>query len=101
MRDAAVAIWLYGSHARGDVDANSDRDVLVVGSASRDEVLELGDLNPNPSVSQYEWSEIEGMAEYGSLFLHHLRLEGRRVFEGPFSSGKLAHLLDNLRPYAR
>jgi len=99
--EGATSVWLYGSHARGDIDAHSDRDVLVVGTVNRDELLGLGDFGENPSVSQYEWSEIEGMAEYGSLFLHHLRLEGHCLIERPASSGRLARLLENLGQYTR
>src|SRR5262249_8056710 len=54
-----------------------------------------------PSLSIYTWTEIEGMSSNGSLFLHHLRAEGRPLFEGTSVSGKLRSHLDRLKPYSR
>lgn len=102
MKDPEFAIWLYGSCARGDVDRHSDRDVLVVGYAPTSELsFRLAALGSGLSVSQYDWPEIEAMANYGSLFLHHLRLEGSCVFEPPGSLGRLTLLLEDLEPYTR
>jgi hypothetical protein len=96
------AVWLYGSRARGDSQVDSDFDVIVVGSISDYEVshilrIESGQL----SISRYSWEEIEGMASYGSLFLHHLHYEGRPIFEAETATGKLAGLLSHLPPYSR
>jgi len=39
------------------------------------------------------------MASYGSLFLHHLKLEGRPLLESP--NQQMRHLLDSLGKYQR
>ncbi len=102
MKEQEFAIWLYGSCARGDVDRHSDRDVLVVGYAPPSELsFRLAPLGSGLSVSHHDWPEIVAMADYGSLFLHHLRLEGTCVFEPPGSLGRLTRLLGGLGPYTR
>lgn len=90
-------VWLYGSAARGDADYRSDVDVLVVGDGQFSPATVGLDLTVTPS--HYSWPEIENMARYGSLFLHHIRLEGQPLVET--SSRRLRNLLDALPPYAR
>jgi hypothetical protein len=46
----------------------------------------------------FTWQEIDGMADYGSLFLHHLKLEGRPVTH---ERDRLTDLLSTLPPYRR
>jgi hypothetical protein len=96
-------VWLYGSHARGDSDAMSDLDVLVVSgdAASTVDIATLIPMHLAPSVSRYSWTEIAGMASYGSLFLHHVRLEGRPIYEDPASRGTLSSILNRMPPYQR
>jgi nucleotidyltransferase-like protein len=92
-------VWLFGSVARGDTDSRSDVDVLVAG------VLPDGTLECLPyardrlSIVQYGWDEVEHMAAYGSLFLHHLRLEGRPALGS--ESQRLRAMLEALPPYLR
>jgi hypothetical protein len=99
----SVAIWMYGSHARGDPDSDSDLDVLVVSTERIDtaRVALWTGLESSLSTSQYSWPEIQGMAAYGSLFLHHIRLEGRRLVEGRLVEGRLQHILASLPDYKR
>jgi hypothetical protein len=92
-------IWLYGSSARGDTDAVSDIDLLVAGAADTDTLERLPYAPDQMSIVQYEWDELELMASYGSLFLHHVRLEGHPL-EAPESS-RLSMLLEALPPYGR
>lgn len=97
-----LAIWLYGSHARGDADFLSDMDIFV---ASDDELSidELASYIPSLpkeiAVSKYNWSEIKEMAEYGSLFLQHLRLEGYAIWESNSRKRRLAAILSRMGEY--
>ena len=101
MTESGYAVWLYGSHSRGTADKFSDLDVLFVsGSEVCDMAIEeLFEPLPSLSISQYSWSEIEKMARYGSLFLRHLELEGRPIFESTPAQGRLKSILLNLGPY--
>jgi hypothetical protein len=97
-------LWLYGSEARGDVDDISDRDLLFVGDGEiteKDIPQESRDLLAISTVSRYDWNEIEGMAKYGSLFLHHLRLEGRFLASSKTCTLSLRTILNQLPPYQR
>lgn len=97
------AIWLYGSHARGDSDQLSDVDVLVVSNEAVDSTLIPTELRVRNqlAIARYSWGEIEGMARYGSLFLQHLRLEGRTVLEGPRAKDRLRDVLGTLAGYTK
>jgi len=97
---ASYTVWMYGSRARGDYDTLSDLDIFVAGQRPQGLVLEeLVSNGQAPSVSQYSWPEVEAMAAYGSLFLHHLRLEGRPLVEDGGGHSRLMQLLENLPPY--
>lgn len=95
------AIWLYGSHARGDADPLSDVDLLVVSESSDDVVsVDCIDLPGRQlSMTRYTWTEIDGMVETGSLFLRHLQMEGRRVSETRLAKGRLDAALSRLGSY--
>jgi hypothetical protein len=97
-------LWLYGSEARGDVDCISDFDLLLVADSeisAKDIPQENRDLLAIASVSRYDWNEIEGMAKYGSLFLHHLHLEGRCLGCSNTRGLSLSAILNQLPPYQR
>jgi predicted nucleotidyltransferase len=87
-------IWLYGSQARGDTDTLSDVDVLVAGEVDAEALGQLPYSQPQLSVVRYDWDELELMASYGSLFLHHVRLEGRPQYAD--KNSRLATLLETL-----
>lgn len=96
------AIWLYGSRARGNSDAWSDLDIFaaVPLSTTVDEIQNLVPISLEAaSFSRYSWNEILGMATYGSLFLHHLNLEGYPLYESPRCKGKLTSILSDLGNY--
>ena len=102
MNEYGCAVWLYGSRARGDEDILSDVDVFVVSDTevSKKEVAQLVPGLPGYfSVSQYSWREVIGMADYGSLFLRHLRNEGQVLWETPASKGQLFNLLSGMGDY--
>lgn len=98
-----LGVVVYGSHARGDMDQYSDRDVCVFIDAKAEVELErihrdlAAEYNTTRAgLSLYDRREAAIMTERGSLFLLHLRLEGRVIVDrGGFVRG----LLDALRPY--
>jgi hypothetical protein len=99
----SMEAWLYGSVARGQYLSNSDLDVLVVGDPIQDLDLDPIVLNlpqaEHLSIRRYDWSAVCGMAAYGSLFLLHLKLEGRRLWR--YGAGPdLAVLLRDLPRYS-
>jgi len=95
----ATEVWLYGSSARGDRDISSDVDVLVVGDGDLD-VATLGlPSRDRISVTRYTWPEIDHMASYGSLFLHHVRLEGKPLLES--HERRMHTVLSSIGSYAR
>ena len=91
------AVWLYGSAARGDRDALSDLDVLLISNDSNDD--QLVELPPESVLSRYNWNEFEVLAESGSLFLHHLRLEGRLIGGDPEGRMRSVKLVRHVGPY--
>ncbi len=97
------ALILFGSHARGDADEHSDVDVCAfVSDVGFERLVELRHDcamamgAQEESASVYPASMLWTMAEVGSLFLWHLKLEGRVVCD---PSGFAAEILDELAPF--
>jgi predicted nucleotidyltransferase len=97
--------WLFGSRARGDFDEFSDTDVVLFS-----EPMQLSEMvllkrrlteqmaDDTISLSLYSVPSTEAMAKGGSLFLWHVKLEGREIF----SRGTwFNHILEALAPYSR
>lgn len=99
--DYDCAVWLYGSHARGDADEHSDTDILVISNSLDDLVVTKSAYLTDCkfSTTRYTWSEVIKMAESGSLFLHHLQLEGCPIEEDSLVVGRLSAILSGLGPY--
>ena len=86
-----AALAVFGSIARGDHDAFSDRDLLIV---SDDETtlktLKTGFRSCGWSCTAYSWSRLQNAADQGSLFVQHLKQESI-ILRDP--SNRLADLL--------
>jgi hypothetical protein len=93
-------IWLYGSRARGDADAESDTDLLVI-SDNPAAGWEWGVRFGCASISRYSWAEITTMAAYGSLFLDHVKRDARRLDTQGYGADRFNNLLATLGPYRR
>jgi hypothetical protein len=83
LRDAPdiLSICLLGSVARGDARPDSDIDLLIVAEHQmrRDDLLARIPLtahDPRLSFITYSTERMRTEAASGSLFLHHVRLEG-------------------------
>jgi len=86
-RPEILGLMLFGSAARRDADVYSDKDVFVLCAdldletflKLKQEVI-LPAAGEDCSVSSYRFSDFLTMAENGSLFLWHLKLQGKFVF---------------------
>lgn len=86
----------FGSSARGDADALSDRDFLIVDDdvrvlRERSAVLRAEGF----SVASYTFSKLEHLSRVGALFVQHLRLEANVSVD---RDGRLGRLLASFRP---
>jgi len=82
-----LALYEFGSHARGDADALSDRDVLaVVAGSDKADISSslLHDRTEELAVSWYGADRLRKMFRDGDLFAWHLFLESRPVLETGF-----------------
>jgi predicted nucleotidyltransferase len=97
------AVVLYGSHARGDANHDSDKDVCVFTQKYTPvDEIQLTSLLPvlgdtTLSLATYCQNDLTAMLEYGSLFLWHIKLEGRIVHGKDY----LAPQLERLTPFQR
>src|SRR2546426_5587280 len=98
------ALVLFGSRSRGDFDADSDTDIALFARA--DSPVELVLLRSRLSraepdglrnLSVYSLQTAEEMAAHGSLFLWHLKLEGRILFK---RSDWIDGIMRQLRDYS-
>ena len=100
--EPAMAEAVFGSIARGDSDQISDRDILVVDAdvaKLRNRTRRLTDQGW--SVAPYTFRKLEVLAENGALFVQHLKLEARIIWD---DERRLRNLLDGFQPrlsYAR
>lgn len=101
LRDETAPTLLFGSHARGDARPGSDVDVLQL--ARSPSSYSHGRL----SVTVYRADDLRAMAKRGSLFVLHLRTDGRflvdvdRVLEKILDSWEAPPSFDPLREALR
>ena len=91
-----IALAIFGSAARGDCDAFSDRDLLVVaddGPILRDMKKRYSSLGW--SCTAYSWNRLQRASDDGSLFVQHLKQEARILWD---PSERLADLLVEYTP---
>lgn len=93
---SASAEAVFGSAARGDADAMSDRDILIVDDdlavlRNRTRVLEADGW----SVAPYTYMKLEALVRKGALFIQHLKLESNILVD---QGGRLARVLTTFRP---
>ena len=96
MRALAAAEAVFGSVGRGDDDALSDRDVLLV-----DNNIELLDRRrialeaEGSSVASYTFKKLDALVGKGALFVQHLKDEAHIIRD---VGGRLRSTLDDFRP---
>lgn len=83
--DQLLALVLFGSHATGKATPDSDVDVCLISKSrlplSDRKIRQLApDLPPGKlSVACFTPKVLKAMCDYGSLFLWHVRLEGKPI----------------------
>ena len=95
-----LAVILFGSFARGDNDSESDYDLCVLTQERQSHELNVEQLNKiitddrlsgnNPIF--YPASAVESMLKHGSLFLWHLKQEGKALYGKEYFSNKIKEL---------
>lgn len=80
-------IVLFGSYARGDLDAHSDLDVVIIKKTDKrfvERLVEAAgylDLPISVDLFVYTPEEFQAMAECGNPFIERVQREGRIVYE--------------------
>jgi len=91
-----LSICIIGSQARGTSDALSDRDVLLIGtSASEFESSARDWTNNGWNVSAFDRPAFGRLAEVGSLFVQHVKQDGRIIRD---DGGQLRQALTAFSP---
>ncbi|MGN7713722.1 anti-phage Hailong system nucleotidyltransferase HalB [Agrobacterium radiobacter] len=80
----ATAMLLFGSHARGDQDARSDTDLLLITQEDTPRHV----MNGHVSTSFYSFEDLRSRAQNGDLFVCHIVRESIPIYD-PISQLKL------------
>jgi predicted nucleotidyltransferase len=98
-----ISVALFGSRARGDDDKHSDTDLCII--VERSSPRRFGQIKaqiashyglPKESISIYTQTSIDAMKRHSSLFLWHLKLEGKIWYD---ENDYLANTLQDLQPF--
>lgn len=100
MDSNVLSIILFGSHARKDHDELSDCDICVITRGQKKEELAIDDIEKLVGISAsskislvcYPEAVVTSMLAHGSLFLWHLKLEGKVLYGERYLSHKLHRL---------
>ena len=91
LQTQTASFALFGSAARGDHDAYSDRDLLIVSDDDDDlTTLKSAYSAQGWSCTAYSWIRLKHAADQGSLFVQHLKQESQIVRD---PQDRLAQLL--------
>ena len=89
VRSRAKAAYLFGSHGRGEADAHSDIDIIVVAPTEREPVERFRDYLPailaagvGVDLFVYTPDEFDTLRRERRPFLVHALENGRQVYEG-------------------
>lgn len=93
------SIILFGSKARMDNDVYSDNDICVVVSdkslSNNIEILIASQLDVVPGdIVIYSEKQFNKMLKYGSLFVWHLKLEGKVLFDRGYFNNCISNLVE-------
>lgn len=91
VKPPSYGVMLYGSYARGTAGASSDLDILQIVKGRYPKAYSVGRVN----VTTYQEEHLTELARQGSLFIRHLRDEGRIVSD---PEGLIARVLARYRP---
>lgn len=98
-----LAVMLFGSTARKDEDVYSDKDIFVLcNNLTPNEFLEikhrliLPSAGETSSVCSYRHKDVLLMAQKGSLFMWHLKLQGVIIFS---KNNVIENIFTILKPY--
>ena len=97
MEPNILSIILYGSHARKDYDESSDYDICVITKERKNEELNIKELEEaidplelsEANIVCYPEAVLDSMLAHGSLFLWHLKLEGKVLYGAQYFNDKL------------
>lgn len=98
-----LAVVLFGSSARGDNDLHSDKDIFIMcRDIPRQKLIAFksihiyNGLEKDGNICVYRSKDILKMAGKGSLFLWHLKLEGKLIFS---KDGIFEDIISELKEY--
>ena len=96
MRELVAAEAVFGSVSRGDDDALSDRDVLLVDNDTQLLNHRRTDLQEEgSSVASYTFRKLDTLIGKGALFIQHLKAEAKIQRD---VGGRLRSVLNSFRP---